>query len=159
MFVTAGNIKSLVSYDPETGIMRRLSEQSKRTGTKDRYPRITIYGRVFAVHRLAWLYMTGEWPRHHIDHRDRDPWNNRWENLREATPSQNHMNRVAHRNNACGLKGVRRNPGSKKNPWRAQISEAGKAKHLGSFPTAEQAHAKYIEEATRLYGEFARGNT
>lgn len=156
--VTAENVRSLIVYDPETGAMSLISGLGRRTGTKDKYLRITIHGCTFPVHRLAWLYMTGEWPLHHIDHRDRDRRNNKWSNLRQATPAENSMNQVAHRDNTSGFKGVTSNPNSKANPWRAYIGRSGGKRYLGSFPTAEQAHEKYLEEATRRFGEYARGN-
>jgi hypothetical protein len=119
----------------------------------DRYRKIMIRGRQYRAHQLAWLYMTGKrWPRV-IDHRDRNPSNNRWDNLRRATVSQNNANRRRHRNNACGFKGVTRTEWGR---WRASIYKDGRKHHLGIFATPEEAHAAYMAAARRLFGEFAR---
>ena len=59
----------------------------------DRYRKITIKRKKYRAHQLAWLYMTGEWCPLLIDHRDGDPSNNRWGNLRRATVSQSNANR------------------------------------------------------------------
>lgn len=156
--VTAENIRSLVFYDPETGHMHRLSDGLEPRDSGNGYKRISINRIQFYVHRLAFLYMTGEWPRHHVDHRDLNPSNNRWTNLREATPQQNHINRRINKNNSTGFKGVKLDRRALVNPWRAQICINGRSIDLGGFATPEAAHAKYLEEATRRFGEYARGN-
>jgi HNH endonuclease/AP2 domain len=119
----------------------------------DGYRRITIKGRIYQAHQLAWLYMTGKWCSRVIDHRDGDPSNNRWANLRRATISQNNANRRIHRNNKCGFKGVVRNHIGR---WCAAIYKDGRRYHLGSFATPEEAHAAYVAAARKLFGEFAR---
>ena len=118
----------------------------------DRYRKITIKRKKYRAHQLAWLYMTGEWCPLLIDHRDGDPSNNRWGNLRRATVSQSNANRGLHRSNACGLKGASRH----RSRWRATIHKNGKRHHLGIFPTPQAAHAAYVKAARKLFGEFAR---
>lgn len=120
--------------------------------SRDRYRLITIDGRQYRAHQLAWLYMTGKWCPLVIDHRDGDSSNNRWSNLRSATLSQSNANRRLHRNNSCGLKGVSRDRGG----WRATIHKDRQKHHLGVFPTPQEAHAAYAKEARKLFGEFAR---
>src|ERR1043166_2099295 len=110
-------LRELLRYDAETGEFRweKRMSRSVRAGDvagvtdRDGYRRITIAGRIYPAHRLAWLYMTGTWCSVLVDHRDGDPSNNRWDNLRRATVSQNNANRRLHRNNKCGFKGVVRN--------------------------------------------------
>ena len=97
--------------------------------------------------------MTGEWCSAVIDHRDGDPSNNRWDNLRRATVSQNNANRRLHRNNKCGFKGVVQNPWGR---FIASIYKNGRRIHLGMFATPEAAHAAYVAAARELFGEFAR---
>jgi len=87
-----------------------------------------------------------------IDHRDGDPSNNRWNNLRRATPSQNNANRRLQQNNAWGLKGVSRH----RSRWRASIRKDRRTHHLGVFSTPQAAHAAYVAAARKLFGEFAR---
>ena len=105
--------------------------------------------------RLAWLYMTGEWPKGDVDHKDRNKANNKWANLRDATQSQNQANTTARASCQSGLKGAYphgQNPGR----WTGQIKHNGKTLYLGSFDTPEEAHAAYRIKALELFGEFAR---
>jgi hypothetical protein len=135
--------------------MNRSIDVGDVAGTFDRqrYLKITINGRKFRAHQLAWLFMTGEWCSLLIDHRDGDPANNRWNNLRRATVSQNTANRRRQRNNVCGFKGVVR---TRSGRWCARIYKHGRRHHLGNFLTPEAAHAAYIAAARKLFGEFAR---
>ena len=91
----------------------------------------------------------------YVDHIDRNGLNNTSANLRFATPSQNSMNRAyAKPRNPSGYRGVRRN-GKR---WVAIIVANKKAKHVGTFDTAEQAARAYDEAARELHGPFARPN-
>src|SRR5262249_8915068 len=87
--------------------------------------------REYPAHHLAWLYKKGNWCSQMIDHRDLDPSNNRWTNLRRATRSQNNANRCVPPNNACGLKGV----SPDRDRWRATIRKNRRRYHLGKFVT------------------------
>lgn len=117
------------------------------------YRCIRIFDWPFLAHRLAWLYVTGAWPIALVDHRDLDGENNRWSNLREADKSQNGANTGAPRTNKTGFKGVSR----LKARFRANIKIDGRQCWLGSFVTAEEAHAAYCAAAKQRSGEFARG--
>ena len=87
-----------------------------------------------------------------IDHRDGDRANNRWDNLRCATRSENNANRALQRNNCSGFKGVSLKSGK----WRARIRKHGRLFALGVFQTPQAAHAAYVAAARRLFAEFAR---
>jgi hypothetical protein len=158
--VTRARLRALLRYDRETGEFHWLKRMNGRiragdlagTLTEEGYRRIWIEGRHYRAHRLAWLYITGEWCPLLIDHRDGNPSNNRWNNLRRATSSQSNANRRVPRNNACGLKGVSQDRGR----WRARIHKNGQKHHLGIFPTPQAAHAAYAKAARQLFGEFAR---
>lgn len=116
----------------------------------DGYERIKILGRNYLAHRLAWLYMTGEWPEHHIDHINGVRSDNSWRNLRNATPVQNSQNqRRAHANNKSGFFGVCKAQGK----WQAQIKVDGKSKYLGLFVSPEQANAAYLA-AKAIHHEY-----
>jgi len=115
---------------------------------------IRIDGRSYKAHRLAWLYMTGAWPRHEIDHINLKPADNRWRNLREATHSQNQMNQGLGANNTSGFKGVSKSG----NRWRARIMINNKYYCLGSFDNIEDARRRYEQEAKLVHGTFARFN-
>ncbi|MBV9428920.1 MAG: HNH endonuclease [Bradyrhizobiaceae bacterium] len=157
--VSRKQLCALLDYDSETGEFRwrKRVQLSIRPGDTagtlvQGYPKITINGRSYPAHQLAWLYMRGSWCSQIIDHRDLNRSNNRWTNLRCATPSQNNANRRASCSNACGLKGVSPDRGR----WRASIRKNGRRHHLGKFPTPQAAHAAYAKAARRLFGEFAR---
>jgi len=117
------------------------------------YLQISANSKIYFAHRLAWLYITGEWPKDSIDHINEIKHDNRFFNLREATRSQNMMNRGALKNNTSGLKGVSLKKSSGK--WRARVGIRGKSKHLGYFNNPEDAYKAYCEAAKKLHGEFA----
>src|SRR5262245_19767608 len=107
-------IREIFHYDPTTGLLTWKKQLSFRApvgktagavGDKARI-KIGIRGKDYFAHRIAWVWMTGKWPKYEIDHADENQSNNRWNNLREATPSQNHRNRGKQRNNTTGYKGV-----------------------------------------------------
>lgn len=102
----------------------------------DGYHKIAILGNRIASHRLAWLYMTGEWPIN-IDHINGDRADNRWINLRNVSKVENNKNKRRSVNNSSGTTGVSWNSAMKK--WHSQISHLGKRKHLGFFEDLEEA--------------------
>ena len=103
------------------------------------YIHIKINNKTHYAHRLAWLYMFGEWPENHIDHIDGNGLNNRLENLRDVSNRGNSMNQKTPLNNTSGVKGVYWNKECKK--WRARIMINGKSKSLGYHTTLEAAAA------------------
>jgi len=120
---------------------------------KDGYLKGKIFDRTHKSHRVIWALHTGAWPVEHIDHIDGDPANNRIENLREATRSENKCNSGAYKNNTSGYKGVSRDKDKKK--WRAQIGKNGKLRHLGYFDCPQEAHAAYCAAAKEMHGKYA----
>jgi hypothetical protein len=155
MPLTAEQLRQLINYDPDTGIftwIRGISPQARVTpgsvagwlGT-NHYYYIKIGGQLYAAGRLAWLYMTGEWPLDEVDHRDLNSANNRWPNLRSATRSQNCANKSPMSNSTTGIKGIyfdKTRAGEKR--WKAHIGINGHQRSLGWFQSAD------------AWGEFAR---
>ena len=154
MKLDIARLKELLSYSPETGDFTRVVPRGgcvagSLAGTKnsDGYVLIRIDGVAHYAHQLAWLWMTGEWcPR--IDHRDLNPSNNRWGNLRSATNSQNMANAEAHADSSSGLKGVTPHQGR----FMARIC----GRYIGMYDTACEARSAYLTEAAVHFGEFAR---
>lgn len=156
-------LKQILHYCPETGVFTWLRPTGRRakigmiagalTG-RFGYRTITINNERYYAHRLAWFYMTGEWPKETIDHKNGVPGDDRWENLREATRSQNSANRKAMSDTRAGLKGAIWHPQSQS--WVSAIVHRGKSTFLGKFATAEAAHAAYTKAARDLHGEFAK---
>lgn len=157
--LTAARLRELLRYDPETGAFIRLvtrggSRAGNAVGCINAlgYSVIMVDYKLHAAHRLAWLYMTGDWPPHEIDHADMDRSNNRWSNLRSATKSQNMSNTGVPAHNTSGYKGVIRH-GER---WIARIKKNRKVHHLGIHNSPEEAHNAYLRAASALHGEFAR---
>jgi hypothetical protein len=153
-------LKNILRYEPETGkFIWIYSLHRTRIGTeagsymRDGYKRIKIGNKGYVASRLAWLYMTGEWPKHDIDHKDTDKKNDKWENLREATDAEQARNRNVKRNNVSGYKGVRQATSGR---YEAAIKLNGKYKYLGMYDTPEEAADAYADAAVEAYDEFAR---
>lgn len=155
-------IQELLSYEPETGILRW---KIKRHGTADvgsqagsinckGYRCIKIDGKLYQAHRVGWALAHACWPTGSIDHKDRNRDNNRLDNLRAATNSQNSANSKRPIHNTSGLKGVTWHKQRQK--WASQIRKNGKNMHLGLFETPEAAHEAYKQAANDNFGEFAR---
>lgn len=160
--LTAVRLRELLHYDPVTGIFTwkvRVS-QRMRAGSKagtlstKGYIVIGIAGKFYRAHRLAWLYMTGEWPEHEVDHRIGVRDDNRWSELREATQAQNMQNRPALNSSSTGVKGVVWRDRQKK--YQARLTVSGKRISLGYFHALEDASAAYAAAAREHHGEFAR---
>lgn len=168
--LSANELKRHVEYDPLTGIFTRLMKEpstrlartwNTRYGgqpagwTNERgYVEVSINGKVHLGHRLAWLYMTGEWPVAEVDHVNGEPSDNRWANLRAASRRQNAMNTKIRSHSKTGVKGVHYYP--QWDRYQAKITVAGHCKSLGYYATADEAGSVYQEAAKRLFGEFAR---
>lgn len=157
--LTAERLRHLVSYDPVTGIMcwqnptnRRILAGSEFGNINPRWGRRSgvIDGYRHFVHRLAWLYVHGRWPSGAIDHRNCDPLDNRLSNLREASRSQNNVNRRSPR--PLGMRGAFR----RRSGWEAHISINNKCVYIGNYRTPGEAHDAYVAKAREVYGEFAR---
>lgn len=98
--------------------------------------------------------MTGAWPRQFVDHVNCDRTDNRWSNLRDASPSQNARNIGKRRDNKSGFKGVSFH--NRAGRYRAEIRVKGRTRHLGLFNTPQEASKAYEAAAKSLAGEFAR---
>lgn len=159
--LTAKQLCEFLTYDPGTGIFRWRVARNNRikaesvAGSLHRgtgYHEIHINGRTYLAHRLAWLYMTGDWPPHDIDHRNLVKDDNRWSNLREATQSLNNANRRVMGNSKTGVKGVTKI----RSRYRAQITINGERIYLGYYKTVAEAAAIYAEAAAVAFDDYAR---
>ena len=146
--LTQGRVKELLHYDHATGLFTRktrigANDVGSVSGClkKSGHINVVVDFCDYAAHRLAWFYVYGTWPKHGIDHIDGDPANNRIENLREATKSQNAQNqRTANRDNKSGYLGVTK----KGNRFVSRIKVDGREKWLGTFDVAIDAHECYL---------------
>jgi hypothetical protein len=155
-------IKQLLDYDSETGIFiwKRwrtpsvLEGDIAGTANSKGHIQITINRYRYLATHIAWLFMTGDWPKLQIDHKDTDKSNNKWSNLREATHGQNRANSKS--SAISGYKGVyKRVRGIK---WYAAIRVNKELIQLGSFSSKIEAANAYREAAIKYHGEFARSD-
>jgi hypothetical protein len=165
--LTAKQLRAKLDYDLETGRFtwkwRPLATHGWNTryaGTTagalkpNGYIQILLQTRLHLAHRLAYLWMTGEWPDGEIDHRDGNRANNAWNNLRPASSSQQRMNATRRADNTSGFKGVCWEP--RRGYWYFEIRAGGKRQIFPNYATAEEAHKARTEAARRLHGTFAR---
>ncbi len=152
-------LQELLSYDPETGVFRNRVTRNNNGALagsiagaldKDGYVCIAVMGKKYRAHRLAWLFVHGEWPEFDVDHINRQKADNRIQNLRDVTRSENLLNQVSPQAHGhFGMLGV----GRLGNRFRARIQIAGKQVHLGLFKTAEEACVAYQTAKDNLLGK------
>ena len=158
--VAIDRLRALLSYDADTGAFthRALSSVKSRAKIgevaggprKDGYYAVKVDGRLYPAHRLAWAYVTGEWPTQQIDHINGDKMDNRFSNLRDVNTSQNKQNtRVARIDNTSGMLGAHKCAGTQK--WKAQIRVDGKLKYLGLYATPAAAHEAYVLAKRKMH--------
>lgn len=158
--LTQARLCELFHYDPLTGVMSRRIAVGHRgrhkAGAIVGCPQkegghlvVRVDGTLYLLHRLAWFYMTGEWPADQVDHEDLNKQNNIWTNLREATDAEQRQNMPMQRNNKSGHIGVSWDKSEGK--WRAAIVVAGKQTHLGRFVKIEDAIAAYAKAKVELH--------
>lgn len=147
-------------YEPATGVFtrRRICDRRFSVGqqvgdlTSHGYLRFSVRGHRYSAHRLAWLYVNGEWPRLDIDHVNGVKTDNRIVNLRAVSRSVNLQNiRGPRRDNlSTGLLGAY----VCGHRFTSRISVLGVDRYLGIFATAEAAHVAYIAAKRQLHEGF-----
>lgn len=153
-------LKSILEYNQDTGEFFWINPKRSwvAPGTKagsvevKGYVVININGGLYKAHRLAWLYVYGEWPKNQLDHIDRNKQNNRIGNLRQATNGQNQQNTPKYRTKALvksKYKGVSWREQSKK--WQVEIQVNKKRYNLGMFVCEEDAAIAYLEAKKKLH--------
>lgn len=158
--ITHERLKSQLRYDPDLGVFTWVAKKQKvKIGAiagkvrPNGYVEIRVDLVSYQAHRLAWLYMTGEWPGDDIDHINRNPSDNSFKNLRPATRSQNLCNVPALSTSSTGARGVDFHKASGR--YRARIRADGRRIDLGLFKTIEDASAAYQEAAAKFHGGFS----
>jgi hypothetical protein len=139
--VNTASVRAWFDYDPDTGILTwKMSRGKVKAGDEAGYTMpigyraVRLYGRLYYVHRIVWLWMTGEWPVGQVDHGDRVKANNRWLNLADVTHQQNAMNTPA-------AKPERRRNGR----WSARVRIGTVRHNLGTYDTEEEAQAVILK--------------
>lgn len=149
--ITAEKLREYLHYSEATGLFSWKKIPSRKFKVGDAagslkphgYMKIQICGERHYSHRLAWLYVTGQWPSGEMDHKDGNRANNSFANLRESDHQKNCINRPARGTSfqACNGK------------WRAQIGVDFKQVALGTFDTEQEAHIAYLRAVERYHGK------
>lgn len=142
-------LKRLMHYDPDTGVVRWKMSVANRIKPGDiagwrckgkegkTYMRVESQGETYSIHRLIWLYMTGDWPKGQIDHIDGNGLNNEWGNLRDVPQSENVKNARLRHDNTSGVTGVTWHKRDKQ--WEVYINHNRKRHYLGKYDSLDEA--------------------
>jgi HNH endonuclease/AP2 domain len=157
-------LKSLLRYDPETGLIYWIAKgkgkiKKKAAGTllHSGYLGICIGLKRWQAHRIAWALHHGDWPKDQVDHINGVKIDNRACNLREATNSQNGKNLKLSKANKTGIAGVCWN--KKHQSYRAYIKVEHKAMYLGTYKNLDDAAKARRNAEDKYFGEWKRNKT
>lgn len=154
MELTQAQLQNILDYDPATGIFRNKTTGKIFLQEDERgYIRIKINGKRFRAHRLAFLFMCGEFPRN-IDHINGIGSDNRWENLRECSQAENCRNRKVGIDTVSGIKNVIWDATTKR--WKVVIVENGRQYDYGFYYDLNVAELVAIGARVKHHGDFAR---
>lgn len=155
--LTQERLKELLDYDPGTGVFSWIVDRggTAKAGSVagrlngNTYLQIMVDGKRYCAHRLAWLYVHGEFPPDQLDHINRIRTDNRISNLRPATGTENNQNCSKRSDNTSGVIGVGWH--KKCGKWVAHIRLNGRRKHLGLYDTIEEAAAARASAKAELH--------
>lgn len=159
--ITQKELKRLLDYNPLTGEFTWLvfrgggaPQVGELAGWLNwqGYREIKTGRRIYQASRLAFLWMTGRWPKATIDHVNLDATDDRWINLREATAPNQMRNRRGWSRH--GFKGV--DADLRKGGFVARLKIGGRQIYLGRRRMAAEAHELYRAAAKKRFGAFAR---
>jgi len=151
--ITQSELKDILHYDQDTGVFTWLKNYIVAgTVEKKGYIAIKINKKSYKAHRLAWLYVYGNFPKEQIDHLNGIKNDNCINNLREATASENMLNRKQFKTSSAEFKGISFH--KKQQKWTAKIQINKQRIWLGSFYSANEAAIAYKNAAIKLHGSF-----
>lgn len=153
--LTRERLLELVDYNPTTGVFTTRVPRGNLTvgdvmgwDSGKGYQRVLIDGERHMLHNLAFLYMTGNYPKELVDHKDTNTNNNKWDNLREASTYQNALNKSLRKDNTTGSKGVSL---TSSGSFMVRVGQ----KSYGCFRDLEEASLVAVAVRNKLHGEFA----
>jgi hypothetical protein len=148
------DIRDFFNYDPASGsFYSKVTGKYTKPSHSEGYHRVQFRGIRYYVHRLSYWWLTNEWPEE-VDHIDINPSNNKFKNLRPATPQQNSCNKSTYGSSRYrGVCWYKRNQ-----KWGVSLRPNGVFHYLGLFESELEAGLAYNYKAQELAGEFARFN-
>ena len=161
-------LRDILDYNHESGALTWKASDKRSDSWNKRYAGVaalqsieptgylrgTIGGSQYKAHVICWGIYYGRYPSLEIDHINGNKSDNRIENLRSASRSENQINIGIRLNNTSGYKGASWK--SRNGKWQSQIQLNGKTKYLGLYNTAEEAGAAYDNASRKYHGEFGR---
>jgi hypothetical protein len=136
--LTQERLKELLDYDEKTGVFTWKADGRRHVAGSiaghekpNGYLHLWIESKKYHAHRLAWLYVHGNMPKHQIDHINHNRADNRIVNLRDVSPLENQRNASLRNDNSSGVCGVCFD--KTRNKWISRIKLEGKRKNLGRF--------------------------
>lgn len=152
-------LKRFFEYHQDGYLIRKLSVGRGKKGQKvfgtsnsEGYQLVTFKMKSYRLHRLIFILVRGGNPGP-IDHIDRNKQNNRIENLREVTVSQNHCNKVKQRNNTSGMKGLHWDKHNRY--WVGSIQKNGKRIKVGNSKDRAKVEQLLKRKREELHGKYA----
>lgn len=153
--VPVARLRELFDYDAVTGVLtRRIDHGSTKAGDvcgcrmSDGRLCVRVDGTLYLVSRVVWAHYHGAWPKGLVDHRSGVKDQNWIDNLRDVAHVVNQQNlRKALKGSKTGLLGASPHGSG----FRAEIRVHGVKRNLGSYRTAEEAHAVYVDAKRRLH--------
>jgi len=152
-------LKELFDYQNGQLIHRNSGKSAVIKAGKKRYERITINGKIQALHRMIYMWHKGYLPAT-VDHIDGNRENNKIENLREVTQQQNCLNKKHISTSRSPYKNVYLQPPTKnpewKRNWVVSLTVDSKRKYVGSFEDLELADLVATEARDLYHEQYAR---
>ena len=157
---TRKELNALFKYDGDSGnLIYKKSRGRVKKGSiagymnDEGYRKVGINKKYYSAHRIIFFMHYGYWPQE-VDHIDHDISNNKIENLRSCTRSENRMNSYSNKNATSRYKGVFPS-GTQRNPWKAKIKINGRTISLGNYKSEVQAAKAYNLAAIEYFGDYA----
>lgn len=162
MTITKEMVAKEYRYDADKGQLIKLDGSSRKRKDPEqrtaKYQNVFIEGKIVKEHRAIWILHNGTIPDGMcLDHKDGNSNNNRIENLRLCTATQNNQNKTIYKRSRSGYKGVIHCQRDESR-FSCHIRVDGEQMFLGIFDSAIQAAMAYDLAATKYFGEFARTN-
>lgn len=153
--ITQDRLRELFTYSDGKLLNKTIRRSQIKIGspagskTEYGYIKIKIDGRMYRAHRLIFLFHHGYLPEF-IDHIDCNRSNNRIENLRPCSKSENGMNRAGSYGKAAA-----RNVYKRGNKFQVHMRREGRSYYIGTFDDFYEAKDAAADARSRLFGVFA----